>query len=521
MPLAYPCGGMSEAPERRYSRLCPREKGNWDGHDDSVLKALADGMRDSPAKERTHAVKNKANPITTVPSGYVYFGQLIDHDVTKDNRYLRDAIPSVEEIENFRTASLDLECVYGKEPDKVPCIYETDTERLKLEPTIEASGTGGQPIPASLNDLPRLPDGRAVIVDPRNDENLIIAQMQVLFAKFHNCALELIRTSPELAPTPEKNLRDKARRFVTWHYQWWVINDFLPNIVRTAVLDGIKKPKSRPRLFKRWYTPEDAPVSMPVEFSAAAFRFGHSMVRNNYHLNKHLAVDAFEILRMTYRGGGITSHLPANYVVDWSRFFGSRPTDNHAEMIDTTISDVLYKVPKQTEDSFRFQASFTSSHLVNGGPMVPVLPEMTLKRGSRMRLPSGEEFATRFKYEPIDPAFLFPHQENFFESDLNGRTPLWYYVLREAEIEPNPEPPQGAPISAQLQKLGTLGSRIVAETVYQLLKADAESIVNRGRKWTPPQFKFGPSDQLWCLTQLTDLVRFIQSVEAYRGGHQS
>src|ERR1700686_2649783 len=106
MPLAYPCGGMSEAPERCYSRLCPREKGNWDGHDDSVLEALADGMRDSPAKERARAAKNKANPITTVPSGYVYFGQLIDHDVTKDNRYLRDAIPSVEDIENFRTASL-------------------------------------------------------------------------------------------------------------------------------------------------------------------------------------------------------------------------------------------------------------------------------------------------------------------------------------------------------------------------------------------------------------------------------
>jgi hypothetical protein len=515
-PLAYPCGDkIPEIAEGGYSRLCSREKGDWEGHDDAVLKTLADGMRDSPEKARARAARNKVSPTTTVPSGYVYFGQLIDHDVTKDNRLLRDATPCVKDIQNFRTASLDLDCIYGKEPDKLPCIYETDTERLKLEPTIEASGTGGPPIPTSLNDLPRLPDGRAVIVDPRNDENLVIAQMQVLFAKFHNCALELIRTSPELAPTPEKNLRDKARRFVTWHYQWWVINDFLPNIVRTAVLDDIEKPNSRPHLFERWYTPEDAPVLMPVEFSAAAFRFGHSMVRNNYHLNQHLSVDAFDILRMTYRGGGITSHLPENYVVDWSRFFGSRPTDNQAEMIDTTISDVLYKVPQQTADSFRFQASFTSSsRLVNGGgPMVPVLPEMTLKRGSSMRLPCGEEFATRFKYQPIDPALLFPDQENFFESDLSGRTPLWYYVLREAEIEPNPEPQLGAPISAQLQKLGTVGSRIVAETLYQLLKADAESIVNRGRKWTPPQFRFGPTNQLWCLTELTDLVRFIQSVE--------
>jgi hypothetical protein len=519
MPLAYPCGNASEVPEGHYSRLCPAVNGDWESYDDSVLETLAERMRDSVVKQQERAAKNKVNPIVTVPSGYVYFGQLIDHDITKDNRYLREAIPCVEEIENFRTMRLDLECLYGKEPDNVPCIYEDDKERLKLGPTL---GVDGQPIPSQLDDLHRFPDGRAVIIDPRNDENLIISQMHVIFAKFHNYALELIRARPELAPIAEGNLRDKARRFVTWHYQWWIINDFLPNIVRRKVLDDIKKPKSKPRLFGRWYTPKDAPVSMPVEFSAAAFRFGHSMVRDNYHLNQGLSTDATEILYMTYRGCGITSHLPASHVVDWSRFFGSRTTDNHAEGIDTTISDVLYGVPKQTEDSFRFQASFTGSHLVCGGKMVPVLPAMTLMRGSKMRLPSGEEFARRFKHKPIDPALLFPDQEQFFESDLNGRTPLWYYLLAEAEVEPNPEPPQGAPISAQLQKLGTLGSRIVAETLYQLLRADQESIAHQGRRWKPPKFNFGPSNQSWRLTELRDLFQFIQSAETYtRGGHQS
>jgi hypothetical protein len=157
--------------------------------------------------------------------------------------------------------------------------------------------------------------------------------------------------------------------------------------------------ESKPRVFRRWYTPGDAPVSLPVEFSVAAFQFGHSMVRDRYDLNRHVGgVKASELVRMTYRGCGITSQLPANYVVDWDSFFGSLPgRANHAEAIDTTISEMLYDLPKQTEDAFRFQASLTASRFVCGGNMMPPLPEMTLKRGSNIRLPSGEEFARRFK----------------------------------------------------------------------------------------------------------------------------
>jgi hypothetical protein len=510
MSLAYPCSG-GEVAEGRYSRICTATDGTWEGHDDRVLETLADGMKDSAAKQQARAAKNKIHPIATVPSGYVYFGQLIDHDITKDNRFLREAIPCVEKIENFRTTKLDLECIYGKDPKNVPCIYEDDKERLKLGPVL---GMNGQPILSQLDDLPRSSDGRAIIIDPRNDENLIISQMHVLFTKFHNYTVELLTTQPERAPITDGSLRDKARRFVIWHYQWWILNDFLPKIARSEVLKDIRRPKSKPRLFKRWYTLKDPPVSMPVEFSAAAFRFGHSMVRDNYHLNDGLSAPATEILHMTYRGCGITSHLTKSHVVDWSRFFGSRPTDNHAEKIDTTISDVLYGVPKQTEDSFRFQASFARSPLVCGGKMVPVLPAMTLMRGSRMRLPSGEEFATRFNHTPIAPSLLFPNQEQFFESDLNGRTPLWYYLLAEAEVEPNPEPPQ--PIGAQLQKLGTLGSRIVAETLYQLLRVDQDSIAHLGRNWKPPKFRF--FGQTWRLATLTDLVQFIQTIDKHTRG---
>jgi Animal haem peroxidase len=216
--LAYPCGGVPEKKQGCYSRLCQREKGNWEGHDGAALAALAGEMKDSDEKRQARTRRNVR--ITTVPSGYVYFGQFIDHDITKDNRHLPDAIPCVEEIENFRTARLDLECLYGEDPETVSCIYEDDKARLKLGRTLEACGLDGRPIPPSWNDLPRLNDGRPEIVDPRNDENVIVAQLQVLFAKFHNCVLELLKTQPSLALVHEGGLFEKARRFVIWHYQW-------------------------------------------------------------------------------------------------------------------------------------------------------------------------------------------------------------------------------------------------------------------------------------------------------------
>lgn len=507
---AYPCNSAPEIPEGHYSRLCPCELRDWAGHDETQLKILACYMKDSPEKREARATANQG--ITTMPSGYVYFGQFIDHDITRDNRSLDHASPDVANTRNYRTAQLDLDHLYGKDPESVPCIYRTDGERLKLGRTLESQGIDGHAIPCSWNDLPRTSDGTAIVVDPRNDENLILAQLHVLFAKFHNRVLKLLKNQPALSPGPAPgsgtSLFRQARRFVTWHYQWILVNDFLPRILRLAVLDDIKKAGSQPRLFSSWYTPKDDPVALPVEFSVAAFRFGHSVVRGQYDLNHHVGgVNSSEILRMTRRGGGINTQLPANYVIEWDRFFaGTSGQMNLAEEIDTSITEMLYNVPKQTEEAFRFQSSLRISNLQPSHlEMRPPLPELTLRRGSKIRLPCGEEFAAKFKYNPIEPAALFPGQTEFFECGLKGRTPLWYYLLREAAVEPNPEPPGPR---GQLQKLGTIGSRIVAETLYQLLNADCQSIAHAGCGWNPPAFTFGPAGEGWRLHSMADLVRF-------------
>src|SRR5439155_2289929 len=141
----------------------------------------------------------------------------------------------------------------------------------------------------------------------------------------------------------------------------------------------------------------------------AAFRFGHSMVRNQYELNNHVGgVDSYEIIRMTHRGCGIKGQLAANYVVDWRKFFYGIPAEvNLAENIDTFISEMLYDLPKQVEDAFRFQLSLRTPVSCSDEKMIPPLPQMTLKRGSKIRLPSGEEFADRFEFDPIDSEELF------------------------------------------------------------------------------------------------------------------
>jgi hypothetical protein len=366
LSLAYPCGGMPEKPEGRYSRLCKCDSGDWPEHDPAQLEILASEMKDSAEKRKARAKQTKR--VTTVPSGYVYFGQFIDHDITKDNRYLPDAKPNVEETDNYRTAKLDLESLYGKNPEQVPCIYESDGERLKLGWTLEAEDMQGHPIASSLDDLPRTPNGTAITIDPRNDENLVVAQLHVVFVKFHNRALELIKSQRSLSPGPPPpgsgtELFRRARQFVTWHYQWLVVNDFLPSIVRLAVLDDIKASGSKPRIFFRWYTPKDDPVALPIEFSVAAFRFGHSMVRDQYELNNYIgAVNSSEIVRMTKRGCGITSQLPASYVIDWRKFFSGVPAElNLAQNIDTFVTEMLYDLPKQIEFAFRLQLSLTTT----------------------------------------------------------------------------------------------------------------------------------------------------------------
>ena len=139
-------------------------------------------------------------------------------------------------------------------------------------------------------------------MDDRDDENLIVAQLHVAFAKFHNRFVTLLEAHPEFSPGGA-DLFEQARRLVTWHYQWLVLHDFLPQIVQHAALREINAHGFR--FYKRALNPDDAPIALPVEFTVAAFRFGHTMVQDAYILNRWRTVKTNTLITMTKRGGGI------------------------------------------------------------------------------------------------------------------------------------------------------------------------------------------------------------------------
>ncbi|MDQ3745785.1 MAG: heme peroxidase family protein [Acidobacteriota bacterium] len=411
---------------------------------------------------------------STIPSGYTYLGQFIAHEITFDNT---QGLPAQEpKPEDMRSPSIDLDSLYGAGPgDEQSRQWYDDKNpaRLKVGPTQPIDGFDGK----FDNDLPRDPQtGQALIGDPRNDENLAVAQTHVAFIKFHN------RVVDALAPTcPPDKLFERAREEVVRHFQWLILNDYLPTIVDEGVLKSVRD--DGPRWFK---VEKKEDLFMPLEFSAAAFRLGHSMVRKEYQWNIYhskqlkppsmpFGVPLNQLFDQTAFSGGIKSALPSDWVIDWRRFFdfpeelGHKPAPtgiNMAGKIDTNFDFHLDQIP--------------------GFPAQDLPPERrsitvrNLLRGFALRLPTGEQVAEALGETPLAPEEVAsgPHGELLSTPIFKGRTPLWYYILKEAELKGFG--PDGKPGN----RLGHVGSRIVAETLVGLIQNSSLSIL-KGPAWYP------------------------------------
>src|SRR3954451_20778168 len=290
----------------------------------------AEGL-DKPLAE-TDADENEA----TLPdgelrlaAGYTYFGQFVDHDITFDpvSRLTRQNDP--EALTDFRTPRFDLDSLYGRGPSDQPYLYEGDGLHLLLgEPVAQDPSFAGP-------DLQRASNTRAIIGDPRNDENLIISQLQVSFIKFHNrIATQVADDHPELGPNAQFKLAQQTAR---WHYQWVVVHDFLHRLVGEEVVNDILHRESyaapgehaaypSPRL--RFYHWHDRPY-MPIEFSVAAYRFGHSIIRPSYLINDVIPVpvvdNASRIPLFSQDGGPLQNLngfrvLPKFWGIQWKYF---------------------------------------------------------------------------------------------------------------------------------------------------------------------------------------------------------
>ena len=396
-----------------------------------------------------------------IPSGYTYLGQFVDHDITFDATSKLERNNDPDALVNFRTPRYDLDSLYGSGPDDEPYLYEWAERRDRGVKLLVGRG-GGAPGDADA-DLPRNEQGVALIGDARNDDNRIVSQLHLLFARFHNAVVDHLRGRPR--PPEGRDLFEEARRLVRWHYQWIVAHDYLERIAGAGLAHDVLRPAAAPgepaTVSRRFYAWEGEPF-IPVEFSAAAFRFGHSMVRSAYFMQAGKPA----ITLFPHGAAAASVHdlagsrpLPADLAIDWELFFFEPPDPqadehgaNNSLRINNRIALELFAVPERG-----------------------VLPRLNLQRGRALGLPCGRDVAEAMEQAPLedDDLQLDPADRAGVNEALRAATPLWYYVLCEANAR------------AGGRHLGPAGGRIVAEVLVGLLEADPESYLAVDPAWRP------------------------------------
>ena len=510
------------------------------------LDGLAEAMIEADGESATQNSKNP--PILT------YFGQFVDHDITAGtdrevsvSRIADNDIRPLERstvvasIANLRDGSMRLDSLYG-DPDaataferKLQGLMRFPGDRSKMWiaqaadpgialptevpfPTDGAADllrlgrlmTGNSPaiMPAELDALegplreafvnadgsPRIQ--RAIIGDGRNDENLLVAQLHLAFLRFHNRVVDSCRDEAVLSGGPDAVFA-WARQQVTFTYQWLTLNRYLTEVCDRAVVEDVLDRGSPlySAFLRRVGQPSDpARLPVPLEFSVAAFRFGHTMVRAAYDFNRFFgrAADGsqpfiprapFDLL-FAFTGGGNPpmprtdgvadsfDKLPAHWIIEWDRFARRAPAempDRSARKIDTCLATPL-------------------DDLVNEQGLPPEifkrLARRNLRRGFLLNLPTGQDCVARvndalgLSIAPLSVAELRSGKTGDHISDaLCEKTPLWFYVLKEAETRGSGE------------SLGPLGSYLVADTIAGLVINDPESYWNHqgsnGDRWSP------------------------------------
>ncbi|MDQ3857654.1 MAG: heme peroxidase family protein [Actinomycetota bacterium] len=438
-----------------------------------------------------------------IPAGYTYLGQFVDHDLTFDKTgVMLGTNVSPAALLQARSPALDLDSLYGAGPLDPASARFYKADRLHLK-TGKTAGEEGLPAKEGF-DLHRgegataAAKRKAVIPDPRNDENLAVAQTQLAFIRFHN---RVVDTLPASVPAAMRFAT--AREIVVKHYQWMLRTDYLPRICAPGVVNDVFQ--NGRKAFEVGAPATDVPT-MPIEFSVAAFRLGHSMIRGAYNWNRIFddgsgTLDLLFVFSATSGDLGGSPRLPSTWIADFRRLYdfdqAGRPDlvvpaakFNRAMRIDTLLVNPLKNLPAR---------SF-------GGPSVPPndpranLAFRNLTRGKMVRLATGQQMAMFLKSRGVSLTRLTHAQirNGRNGADLGGltqdqrasvvrRTPLWFYILREAELNGG--------------KLTGVGARIVAETFHRAMEGSQHSIV-RDTAWRP---SLGPNSTTF---RMVDLLLF-------------
>ncbi|MEM7574266.1 MAG: peroxidase family protein [Bacteroidota bacterium] len=377
---------------------------------------------------------------SSITNGVAIFSQFLAHDITFDaNSRLRSS-NRVPTIANDRTINLDLDCIYGQRTQDFYYDAE-DKDKLLLGKHYEEEKR-------EWWDLQRNAQGKAIIADSRNDENILVSRQQVLFIAFHNAMVEHLRDTS----CPD-NVFAAARREVIWYYHWLILHEFLDPMLDPSIFNRLKRePAHHYRL----------PTALPLEFTGAAFRVGHSQTRDRNRINAQTDKKLFDL--------GFFSAMEE--WVDWRYLFDfGDGRVQYARKLDTQIGRSFHCIPFiQTKDK-KEQS----------------LPFRNIRRGVSYGLPSGEAVAMRLGYEPLEVPLTKKLR-------LSG-TPLWFYLLYEAETVGNAG-----------EHLGPVGSTILGECFMTIMREDEESFLKRYPRWRP---------ELGRNPHQFDFVDLIQFVEKY------
>lgn len=426
-----------------------KEKGIMDAQDD---------LTKTPVQLITELDAQVHNPNSpTMTAGMTFLGQFIDHDITFDPTSSLERQVDPELISNFRTPTLALDNVYGSGPGASPHLYNTKDGFGGITFLIEPLNVNGKDGVHKF-DLPRNSINTALIGDPRNDENLIVSQIHVVFLRFHNRLVDHLHVK-DPGKSPSVLFRE-AQELVRWHYQWIILHEFLPLLCGQEVVNNIMV---NGRQYYHW---QNEPY-IPVEFSVAAYRFGHSQVRPSYRANFGITSNPLPLVPFfamifdhtvdpaspdpnDLRGGT----RAARRFIDWHTFFNLQDGSTRPnKLIDTKLSSALFNLLGVTA----------------GEPVS--LAQRNLLRGLTFSLPSGQRVAMAMGIEPLAPE-MFDELKGY-KTNFEHSTPLWYYILKEAEV-----------LNTGVT-LGPTGARIVAEVLIGLMEGDNTSFISQNPLWKP------------------------------------
>jgi len=489
-----------------------------------IITYPSDGTATVTATKDHNDIFNE-NPSEFLTSGFTFVGQFVDHDITFDRTPVDQQQSDPLATTNFRTPRYDLDSIYGLGPNADPSLYKAaDRDKFDVKENDHTTVFGLKVTnpetpnkvyavkPITVRDVPRdSTTGKASIGDPRNDQTLILLQLHVAFQMFHNKLVDRMRA----LRVPPASVFESARRMARWHYQWMVIHEFLPAIVGQDTADSVYKEVSTgaPIIDIKYYKPTNSTGRpfIPVEFSVAAYRFGHSMTRARYTVqdvitaatetppSEKVAVSSVPLFEASasYNNLNGSRPVPARLKMQWSKFFND-PLAKNADgtpaprtarpvrQFDASLGDPLFQLPP--------------SALPDKVTAESLLSVRNLRRGQIVGLPSGQQVAGLMGVTPLTNAELswrhrieikwpiidnkvavnrrFKEVDTRLESyladpEFGGEAPLWFYILKEAEI------------LGQGERLGPVGGRIVAEVLVGLLQKDPNSYLYLQPNWKP------------------------------------